>query len=145
MQQEQDSLEEANAVEERRLSKYRYKILLIIIKYTPITIALLDLLHTILSYFNINAGIVSFFGGLSVINILFVFAASYAFEYCSTHRIPLYYVVCSNLIGLYDTYFGIPCSDKELLCLYLIIAGIFIIIYTKYVIANKETIRTNNR
>lgn len=132
-------------MEERRLSKYRYKVLLIIIKYTPIIIALLDLLHTILSYFDINAGIISFFGGLSVVNLLFIFAASYVFEYCTIHRIPLYYVICSNLIGLYDTYFGIPCSNKELLYLYLIIAGIFIIIYTKYAIANKETIRTNNR
>ena len=54
----------------------------------------------------------------------------------------LYVVI---LIGLYDTYVGIPCSDKQLLCLYLIITGIFIIIYTKYVIANKKTIKTNNR
>jgi hypothetical protein len=75
----------ASAVEERRLSKYLHKVLLIILKYTPITIAIIDILHTILSYLDIPAELLSFFG------------------------------------------------------------GIFIIIYTKYVIANKKTIKTNNR
>lgn len=134
-----------SAAEERRLSKYPYKVLLIILKYTPITIAIIDILHTILSYLDIPAELLSFFGGISILSLIFLYSASYVFQYCELHRIPLHYVVCSNLIGLYDTYIGIPCSDKQLLCLYLIITGIFIIIYTKYVIANKETIKTNNR
>lgn len=116
----------ASAAEERRLSKYPYKVLLIILKYTPITIAIL---HTILSYLDISAELLSFFGGISILSLIFLYSASYVFQCCELHRIPLHYVVCSNLIGLYDTYVGIPCSDKQLLCLYLIITGIFIIIY----------------
>jgi hypothetical protein len=50
----------ASVVEERRLSKYLHKVLLIILKYTPITIAIIDILHTILSYLDIPAELLSF-------------------------------------------------------------------------------------
>ena len=49
-----------SAAEERRLSKYPYKVLLIILKYTPITIAIIDILHTILSYLDIPSELLSF-------------------------------------------------------------------------------------
>lgn len=130
-----------NAVAERRLSKYTYKVTLIILKYTPPITALLDLLHTLCSYYNIKADLLSFIGGVSIISIVFIYAASYAFQFCEKHRIPLHYVVISNLIGLYDTYIGIPCSDKQLLSIYLMLTGVFILIY---VTANKETIKIDN-
>lgn len=130
-----------NAVAERRLSKYTYKVTLIILKYTPPIAALLDLFHTLCSYYNIKADLLSFIGGVSIISIVFIYAASYAFQFCEKHRIPLHYVVISNLIGLYDTYIGIPCSDKQLLSIYLMLTGVFILIY---VTANKETIKIDN-
>lgn len=144
MHQEQDSQQEVNVVAERRLSKYTYKLVLIILKYTPPVAAIIDIAHTICSYFDIAADILSFIGGVSILSIIFLYAASYAFQFCEKHRIPLHYVVCSNIIGLYDTYIGIPCSDKQLLSIYLILTGVFILIYIKYVTTNKETIKIDN-
>lgn len=141
MHLELDWLMVENVVAERRLSKYTYKVTLIILKYTPPITALLDLLHTLCSYYDIKADLLSFIGGVSIISIVFIYAASYAFQFCEKHRVPLHYVVISNLIGLYDTYIGIPCSDKQLLSIYLMLTGVFILIY---VTANKETIKIDN-
>lgn len=132
---------EENVAVVRKLSKYTYKLVLIILKYTPPILAIVDLLHTILSYYNIQAHLLSFIGGVSIFSLLFIYTASYAFQFCEKHRIPLHYVVCSNIIGLYDTYVGIPCSDKHLLCIYLILTGIFLLLY---VTNNKTIIKTDN-
>ena len=141
MRPEQDLLMEENVAEERKLSKYTYKLVLIILKYTPPILAIVDLLHTILSYYDIQADLLSFIGGVSIFSLLFIYTTSYAFQFCEKHRIPLHYVVCSNIIGLYDTYVGIPCSDKQLLCIYLILTGIFLLLY---VTNNKTIIKTDN-
>lgn len=131
-------------VVERRLNKYTYKLVLIVLKYTPFIIAAIDVLHTVCSYFDIQADILSFIGGVSIISIIFLYATSYAFQFCEKHRVPIHYVVCSNIIGLYDTYIGIPCSDKQLLSIYLALTGVFILIYIKYVATNKEITKADN-
>lgn len=107
--------------------------LIISLKYLPYLLALVDIIHTILSYYDINGDILRLIGG--ILSLIFIYLASFAFKFCGLHRLPIYYVFLSNLIATYDTYIGIPCTDKQLLCTYLIITGIFII---GYVIAYKK-------
>jgi len=128
-------------MEEKSVSKTTYKLLIITLKYLPYLLALIDIIHTILSYFDINGDILRLFGGISILSIIFIYLTSYAFKFCEKHRIPIYYIITSNLIATYDTYIGIPCTDKQLLCIYLALTGLFII---GYVIAYKETIKIDN-
>ena len=105
---------------------------MLIIKYIPIVLAIDDLIHTVLSYYNVNADGLSYLGGISIITLIYLYISSYCFKFCEKHRIPLHYVTISNTIALYDTYFGIAVSDKQLLYIYLVLAGISIVVYLFY-------------
>ena len=45
-------------------------------------LAFITLLNSILSYFNIDLVILSYIGEVSLITILFIYIASYAFKFC---------------------------------------------------------------
>ena len=96
--------------------------------------ALLSLLNTILSYFNINVDILSYIGGISIFTMVFLYLSSYVFKFCEYHRMFLHYVVVTWIINTIDYYIGIPINDLEYLCLQMIIAGIslFIILLLYY-------------
>lgn len=120
-------------------SKYLYKITLILLKYTPITLAIIDVIHTICSYYEINIqSLLEFIGGISILSISFIYVASYTFKFCQTYRIPLYYIIVSNILATYDSHIGINVSDKCMFCIYLIIIGIFILIYSYYHVKNNK-------
>lgn len=72
--------------------------------------------------------------------------SSYVFKFCEYHRIPLYYMVVTECINLYDWYIGIPIENKELLVLHLIIAGItmFVILYLYLESRSNEKCCNNN-
>ena len=113
------------------MNKLLYKVTVIVLKILPIILAFITLLNSILSYFNIDLVILSYIGGVSLITILFIYVASYAFRFCEYHRIFLHYIVVTWIINIIDLYIGIPINDLEYLCLQIIIAGIslFIILY----------------
>lgn len=113
------------------MNKLLYKVTVIVLKILPILLAFITLLNSILSYFNIDLVILSYIGGISLITILFIYVASYAFRFCEYHRIFLHYIVVTWIINIIDLYIGIPINDLEYLCLQMIIAGIslFIILY----------------
>lgn len=91
--------------------------------------ALFDIVHTSCSYFNIDAFIFTIFSGMSISTLILAYLLSYTFGYCRYHRIPLHYIVISNIVAIYDYYIGIPISDKALYCSYLVIFGLFFIWY----------------
>ena len=91
--------------------------------------ALIDIIHTTFSYFNIDAFVLTIFGGMSISTIILAYIISYAFKYCTYHRIPLHYIVISNILATIDYYIGIPVSDFALFCLGLITFGICMIWY----------------
>lgn len=110
------------------LDKTLYKLELLILKSLPILIALCYLLNTILSYFNIDFVLLSVIGGLSLLPIIFILVSSFVFKFCIYHRLPIYYVMISDIISCYDLYIGIPLSNRWLFIVNMIIAGIFIIL-----------------
>lgn len=108
-------------------------------------LSLLYLMNTILSYFDLDLIIFSLIGGVSIIPLLFIFISSYVFKFCAYHRMFLYYIVFNDVINLIDWYLHIPISDKQLLIIQLIIAGIFlfIILYLYVHRADKERTSKN--
>ena len=55
---------------EENLSKIVYKVVLYLTKVIPIYIGIALFLNTLLSYFDIDLPILSYFGGLSILSIL---------------------------------------------------------------------------
>lgn len=116
---------------ENSVGKALYKIELLLIKVIPYVLAVICFANTVLSYFGIDLVIFSLVGGVSILTILFLLISSFTFRFCIYHRLPIYYTVISNIISYYDNVVGIPVSNKGLLSINLIIAGvtIFLIIY----------------
>lgn len=119
------------AVEERLRNKTLYKLELYLLKVIPMLLALIAFLNTVLSYFDIDLVIWSYIGSVSLLPLIFLYMSSYVFKFCEYHRIFLHYVVVTNVLNVYDYYVGIPISDRELLVLHMIVAGIslFVILY----------------
>lgn len=133
-------------MEEKRLNKTLYLIEIKLLKVIPYLAALFYLLNTILSYFGIDCSIFNIIVGHSIISILFMLLSSYVFKFCEYHRIPLYYMIVTECINLYDWYIGIPIENKEILVLHLIIAGItmFVILYLYLKSRSNEKYCNNN-
>lgn len=119
------------AVEERLRNKTLYKLELYLLKVIPMLLALIAFLNTVLSYFDIDLVIWSYIGSVSLLPLIFLYMSSYVFKFCEYHRMFLHYVVVTNVLNVYDYYVGIPISDRELLVLHMIVAGIslFVILY----------------
>lgn len=65
-------------------------------------IALCYALNTLLWFFGIDAWILSYIGGMSLLPIAFLYLASYVFEFCEYHRIFLHYVAIDTILTTID-------------------------------------------
>lgn len=115
-------------VKEERLNKYLYKAELYLIRNIPLVMACIYLLNTILSYFNIDVPLLSYIAGTSLLELIFLYLSSYVFKFCIYHRLPIHYITINWILNIIDMYIGIPVSDKEILSIYLAIAGITILL-----------------
>jgi hypothetical protein len=113
---------------EESLSKVLYKAVIVAIKVIPILIAILFLIRSILSCIDIDVTWLSYICGMSLIPILFMYLVSYAFKFCSYHRMFLHYIVVNDALNYIDYYIGIPLQYTDLLKMHIIIAGIFMLI-----------------
>ena len=115
------------------IEKNLYKLELIFIKILPLGIALCYLLNTVLLYFGIDAVILSYIGGMSILPTAFILISSFVFKFCIYHRLPIYYIIVSDIFNYIDFYIGIPITTRDLFILNMLIAGIFIvlIVFTK--------------
>lgn len=109
-------------IDRRRL----YKVEVWVIKVIPMLLALTALLNTILSYFGIDAPILSYIGGVSILPLLFLYLSSYVFRFCTYHRLFLHYVSLNWILNIIDYYYGIPVSNKDMFLFYMIVTGVFI-------------------
>lgn len=121
-------------VKEESLVKSLHKIFLLILKVIPLVNALGCLLNTLFAYYNIETPWISFTTGMSLTTWLFIYLATFVFKFCIYHRLPIYYIVLSDIIAYYDIIVGIPINNRSLFTLNLIIAGVFIllIVYFKF-------------
>lgn len=133
-------------VEESFLNKSLYKLVLYLIKVTPMIMALLCILNTTLSYLEIELPILSYIGSISLVTLSFLYISSYAFKFCEYHRMFIHYIAVTWILNIIDLYIGIPVSEVAYFGIQLIIAGVclFIILY-QYVKYNKKLIIDNNK
>ena len=101
------------------------------------------LLNNTLYYYDITnefSYTLDFIIGNSIITTILLYVCSNIFKFCIWHKL----IITANFINLFianiDAIFIIPCSDKDLLVIYYIIASIFIIIGTyKHINKNDES------
>jgi len=117
---------------EESLSRVLYKAVIVAIKIIPILIATLFLVRSILSCIDVDVTWLSYLCGMSLIPLLFMYLVSYAFKFCTYHRMFLHYIVVNDAINYIDYYIGIPLQYNELLRLHIIIAGIFLLLIIYY-------------
>lgn len=115
-------------MEERRL----YKSVIVTIRIIPMLLAAVAVLNTTLSYFGIDAPILSYIGGISLFPLVFLYLSSYAFRFCEYHRMFLHYVSVNWILNIYDYYIGILVSEKGIFMLYAIITCIFLFLILYY-------------
>ena len=93
---------------EESLSRVLYKAVIVAIKVIPILIATLFLVRSILSCVDVDVTWLSYLCGMSLIPLLFMYLVSYAFKFCTYHRMFLHYIVVNDAINYIDYYIGIP-------------------------------------
>lgn len=117
---------------EESLNKALYRIVLYSAKVIPMIIAGIYFLNTVLSYLYIDIPLLSYI--VQFLLIGFLYAVSYAFRFCSWHRMFIHYILIVLIVNIIDYHIGIPISDRSLLLLYFIISAIFMFItlYLKF-------------
>ena len=131
-------------VEKSRRSEY--KLLIIVLKFIPMLTALCYMSSTIFNYFGYNIEPLSNIGGMSLLTWLFIYLASIVFNFCSYHRVFLWYIFIDDIFNIIDYYITIPISTDNILMLHNIFIGITLfIVLILYVKDNKVIIRKNNK
>lgn len=131
-------------VEKSRRSEY--KLLIIVLKFIPILTALCYMSSTIFNYFGYNIEPLSNIGGMSLLTWLFIYLASIVFNFCSYHRVFLWYIFIDDIFNIIDYYIIIPISTDNILMLHNILIGITLFtVLILYVKDNKVIIRKSNK
>ena len=131
-------------VEKSRRSEY--KLLIIVLKFIPILTALCYMSSTIFNYFGYNIEPLSNIGGMSLLTWLFIYLASIVFNFCSYHRVFLWYIFIDDIFNIIDYYITIPISTDNILMLHNILIGITLFtVLILYVKDNKNIIRKSNK
>ena len=131
-------------VEKSRRSEY--KLLIIVLKFIPMLTALCYMSSTIFNYFGYNIEPLSNIGGMSLLTWLFIYLASIVFNFCSYHRVFLWYIFIDDIFSIIDYYITIPISTDNILMLHNIFIGITLFtVLILYVKDNKVIIRKNNK
>ena len=66
---------------EKNVNKTLYKLMLLILKYTPLTLAINDIIHSILAYYEIENYIFSGIAGVSLAYLFTLYILSYVFRF----------------------------------------------------------------
>lgn len=96
-----------------------FKLLMKILKTIPLIYATVQFIQIIIEFLGYNIGWLGLIGGVSLIPLLFLFLSSYVFKFCYYHRLPLYYLLISQIICIVDYYIGIPISIVWLFIIHL--------------------------
>ena len=123
---------------DKNINKNLYKIFLILLKYTPMFLAIMQSLIVFTNFLGLNLQIISFMGGVSLPFIIMLFIMSYVFRFCYLYRIPLIYLFSIWSIATTDLFIGIPLSTINMFRLYAFVFGIFIITFVVYMYKNRN-------
>lgn len=131
--------------EERLKSKYLYKVFLTILKYIPYILALCYIANTFHCYFGTDLSVLSNIAGVSLLTWLFLYISTFVFNFCACHRLPLYFILTSDLLNIYDYYIGIPISTYSIISIHFLLSGVLILLIIIYHVKyHKRTSEENN-
>lgn len=74
----------------------------------------------------------SYIGSVSLVNLVYLYVASYVFRFCYLYRLSLHSIVLTNVLALIDTLIGIPISDLNILRVYLVILLIGVVSFVGF-------------
>lgn len=109
----------------------KYKVFLLLAKWIPVVTAIGILINATLVYFNSPDAVndlMSFTIGVSIAGIALMYSCSYAFNFCTWHRVVISYNASVMLLTFFIRYTSIECGYSLLLLLYYILAGVFTLI-----------------
>ena len=115
-------------VNSRNVNKLYYKLFIVVLKYTPILIALCYVLNTVTAVFGIYIEPLSNIAGMSLLTWIFLYIATYVFKFCVYHRMFLWYILIDDLLNIIDYYYELPIETSNLLMIHNSIIGIFLFI-----------------
>lgn len=108
---------------------YLYKLFLLLVKWMPVVIAMGILLTNTLAVFEITIEylyILEIIFGNSISYIIFMYAASYVFQFCNWHRITITYNLIALIFNIIISYLETEYyEDVILLFIHYLIAIIF--------------------
>lgn len=81
------------------MNKTLYKLFLITLKYLPHLIGTLYFIHAILSMY-LDVYFMNYIISLSILPLLYILISSFVFKFCTTHRLPIYYILSLNILNL---------------------------------------------
>lgn len=109
----------------------KHKVFLLLAKWIPVVTAIGILINATLVYFNSPDAVndlMSFTIGVSIAGIALMYSCSYAFNFCTWHRVVISYNASVMLLTFFIRYTSIECGYSLLLLLYYILAGVFTLI-----------------
>lgn len=131
--EEKQTLEEQDLTKAEKLrSKMLYKLFLLLIKYSPFITLIIEILYSILAYFNVDCTVLNQLGSVSIMDMTFLYLASYIFRFCYLYRLALYSIILTNVLALVDMTIGIPLSDLNMLRVYLVVLLTGVISFIKF-------------
>lgn len=109
----------------------KHKVFLLLAKWIPVATAIGILINATLVYFNSPDAVndlMSFTVGVSIAGIALMYSCSYAFNFCTWHRVVISYNASVMLLTFLIRCTSIECGYSLLLLLYYILAGVFILV-----------------
>lgn len=119
-------------------TKFNHKIFLILLKTIPIILAAIYFANSLLRILGINLWIFNLFGSVSIMSLMFLYLASYAFQFCSYHRMFLHYISVITIYNILDLCFVFNVSNNNLFISLMIITFIFMVITLYKYLNNKK-------
>ena len=119
-----------------KLKNSKYKHFLILLKVIPIILSSIYFIELVLGRFGLEYKILSIISFTSILSLVFLYFASYIFQFCGYHRMFLHYISFVTIYHIIDIFVDIPFEDECVFTILMIITFIFMVItlykYLKY-------------
>ena len=110
----------------RQLNRNLYFIEIKLLKILPSLIALIYFINITLNLIGVNLNSLSYLAGMSFIPLLFMYISSYVFQFCEYHRLPLHYILITNLLSIIGYEFEISVDVWLYIIIHSVLFGLTI-------------------
>ena len=116
---------------QKQLNKNLYFIEIKLLKILPSLMALIYFINILLNLIGISLNALSYIAGISFIPLLFIYISSYVFQFCEYHRLPLHYILITNLLSIIGYEFEITINIWSYIIIHSVLFGltVFMVLY----------------